>query len=131
QPVPVSYTIAAFLATACAAGGFFAARARPWRKLRRPTPPAEVPATPARDEAQGGGPVVAKPSLVSTLRRASDDGFAGVVRDTVRGRPVPDAVIRLALNQVRRAATTGADGSFTFETLPAGEWLARASAPGH
>ena len=36
QPVPVSYTIAAFVATACAAGGFFAARAKPWHKLRRP-----------------------------------------------------------------------------------------------
>jgi len=131
QPVPVSYTIAAFLATACAAGGFFAARARPWQKLRRPAPPAELPANPAHEEAQGGGLVVAKPSLVSTLRRASDDGFSGVVRDTVRGRPVPDAVVRLELDQLRRSVTTGPDGGFAFEALAAGEWLARAGAPGH
>jgi hypothetical protein len=139
QPVPVSYTIAAFLATACAAGGFFAARARPWQKLRRPALPAEGPANPAHDEAQGGGLVVAKPSLVSTLRRASDDGFSGVVRDTVRGRPVPDAVVHLELQSplqsplepVRRSVTTGADGGFAFEALAAGNWLAMASAPGH
>jgi hypothetical protein len=131
QPVPVSYTIAAFLATACAAGGFFAARARPWQKLRRPAPPAELPANPAHDEAVEGGLVVARPGLVSTLRRASDDGFSGVVRDAVRGRPVADAVVRLRLNEIRRAVTTGGDGSFTFEALPMGEWLAEVKALGH
>jgi hypothetical protein len=131
QPVPVSYTIAAFLATACAAGGFFAARARPWQKLRRPAPPAELPANPAHDEPTDGGLVVARPGLVSTLRRASDDGFSGVVRDTVRGRPVADAEVRLRLDPQRRSAATGADGGFAFETLAMGEWLAEAAAPGH
>jgi len=131
QPVPVSYTIAAFLATACAAGGFFAARARPWQKLRRPAPPAEMPVNPAQDEVLEGGLVVARPGLVSTLRRASDDGFSGAVRDAVRGRPVADAVVRLRLNEVRRAVTTGADGTFTFEALPMGEWLAEVKARGH
>ncbi|HEX3761780.1 MAG TPA: carboxypeptidase-like regulatory domain-containing protein, partial [Kofleriaceae bacterium] len=131
QPVPVSYTIAAFLATACAAGGFFAARSKPWRKLRRPAPPAEMPVHGALDEPLDGGLVVAKPGLVSTLRRASDDGFAGAVRDAVRGRPVADASVRLVLGDVERAATTGADGGFAFEALAMGEWLAEVSAPGH
>jgi hypothetical protein len=131
QPVPVSYTIAAFLATACAAGGFFAARARPWQKLRRPAPPAEMPAHPAHDEALEGGLVVARPGLVSTLRRASDDGFSGAVRDAVRGRPVADAVVRLHLHEIRRTVTTGPDGNFAFEALPMGEWLAEVKAAGH
>jgi hypothetical protein len=131
QPVPVSYTIAAFLATACAAGGFFAARARPWQKLRRPAPPAEVPTSPTHDEAIEGGLVVAKPGLVSTLRRASDDGFSGVVRDTVRGRPVADATVQLRLDQVRRTVTTGLDGSFALDALPAGDWIAEVAATGH
>jgi hypothetical protein len=133
QPVPVSYTIAAFLATACAAGGFFMARAKPWRRLRRPAPPADMPAHPVRDEQLEGGLVAAKPGLVSTLRRPADDGFSGAVRDTVRGRPVADAVVRLKLQQGRedREALTGPDGNFAFEALAAGDWLADVTAPGH
>ena len=131
QPVPVSYTIAAFLATACAAGGFFAARARPWHRLRRPAPPAEMPVHGALDEPLDGGLVVARPGLVSTLRRASDDGFSGAVRDAVRGRPVADAAVRLRLGDLHRAVTTGADGSFALEGLALGEWSAQVEAPGH
>lgn len=131
QPVPVSYTIAAFVATACAAGGFFAARAKPWHKLRRPAPPAEMSVHGALDEPLDGGLVAAKPGLVSTLRRASDDGFAGAVRDAVRGRPVADAAVRLRLGDLRRAVTTGADGSFALEGLAFGEWAAQVTAPGH
>lgn len=131
QPVPVSYTIAAFLATACAAGGFFAARARPWQKLRRPTPPAEMPANGALDEALEGGLVVARPGLVSTLRRASDESFSGVVRDAVRGRPVADARVQLRLHEIDCTVTTGADGSFAFEALAIGEWSAAVTARGH
>jgi hypothetical protein len=131
QPVPVSYTIAAFLATACAAGGFFAARAKPWHKLRRPAPPAEMPVHGALDEPLDGGLVVARPGLVSTLRRASDDGFSGAVRDAVRGRPVADAAVRLRLGDLRHAVTTGADGGFALEGLALGEWSAQVTAPGH
>ena len=39
QPVPVSWTVAAFIATVLAAGGFFAARNKPWNRFRRPAPP--------------------------------------------------------------------------------------------
>jgi hypothetical protein len=131
QPVPVSYTIAAFLATACAAGGFFAARAKPWHRLRRPAPPAEMAVHGALDEPLDGGLVVAKPGLVSTLRRASDDGFAGAVRDAVRGRPVADATVRLQLGDLERSVATAADGGFALEGLALGEWSAEVAAPGH
>jgi hypothetical protein len=130
QPVPVSYTIAAFLATAIAAGGFFAARNKPWKKLRRTPPPAEVPSKEGEIEQQQGGLVVAKPGIVSTLRRPHDDGFAGVVRDTVRGRPVEDAVVIITLGDRERSVRTGADGSFTIDKLEHGEWRAEVAAPG-
>jgi hypothetical protein len=131
EPVPVSYTIAAFLATAFAAGGFFTARAKPWRRLRRPTPPADVAANPSQDEPLEGGLVAARPGIVSTLRRPSDDSFSGVVRDTVRGRPVADALVRLRLHHTDREVTTGPDGTFSFDALGAGDWVAEVVAPGH
>jgi hypothetical protein len=131
QPVPVSYTIAAFLATALAAGGFFAARTKPWRKLRRPAPPAEVPSEEGEIELQQGGLVVARPGMVATLRRPHDDGFSGVVRDTVRGRPLADAVVTIVLGDRERSVRTGPDGSFTLEALEAGEWRAEVGAEGH
>lgn len=134
QPVPVSYTIAAFLATAFAAGGFFTARAKPWRRIRKPTPPADMPAqATVQDEQAEGGLVAARPGLVSTLRRPADDGFSGVVRDTVRGRPVAEAVVRLRLQQGRddREALTGPDGHFACEAMAAGDWLVEVTAHGH
>lgn len=131
QPVPVSYTIAAFLATALAAGGFFTARAKPWRRFRRAAPPADAPAETGGAEQEGGGLVVNKPGLVSTLRRASDDGFSGAVRDTVRGRPVEDAIVRLVLGDTEREVRTTADGSFTLERLAPGEHRAEVAAIGH
>lgn len=132
HPVPVSYTIVAFAATLLAAGGFFVARSKPWRRLRRPPTPAQAADddAPAAD-ATTGGLVLAKPGIVSTLRRASDDGFAGVVRDSVRGRPVADAVVRLVLGDTERELRTGADGAFAHEGLPAGEWRAEVAASGH
>lgn len=131
EPVPVSYTIAAFLATAFAAGGFFTARAKPWRRFRRPAPPADMPANAAQDDQIDGGLVVARPGIVSTLRRPSDDSFSGVVRDTVRGRPVPGAVVRLRLSDGERDVTTGADGAFSFDALGSGDWVAEVVAAGH
>jgi hypothetical protein len=131
QPVPVSYTIAAFLFTAIAAGGFFAARTKPWRKLRRPAPPAEVASEEGEIEQQQGGLVVAKPGVVATLRRPHDDGFAGVVRDTVRGRPVSDAVVIVVLGDAERSVRTQPDGSFTIDKLATGEWRAEVAAPGY
>ncbi len=131
QPVPVAYTIAAFVATVLAAGAFFAARSKPWQKLRRPQPPAEVPSERGEIEQVQGGLVTAKPGVVATLRRPSDDGFAGVVRDTVRGRPVDGAIVLLVLGGQERTVRTGSDGSFAIEKLEAGEWRAEAAATGH
>ena len=143
QPVPVIYTIIAFLATGLTAGAFFAARSKPWRRFAKATPPAQQPSQAA--ETQHGGLVVARPSLVSTLRRASDTGFSGVVRDTVRGRPVPGAmVVLLPAGQAARPpeeaadrtvsehrTLSGEDGTFALEDLPAGEWTATVTALSH
>jgi hypothetical protein len=142
QPVPVSYTIAAFLATAGAAGGFFLARNKPWRRLRRPALPADAPANlaPEGEAPIAGGLVVSKPGLAATLRRSSDNGFSGAVRDTVRGRPVADAVVWLRLShpglhgdsvQEEKESRTGADGTFVFEAMTSGNWVAEVAAPGH
>jgi len=131
QPVPVSYTIAAFIATLCAAGGFFFARAKPWNKLRRKAPAAEVPSNDGEIEQVAGGLVTNKPTVMSTLRRPNDDGVSGVVRDTVRSRPVPEAVVCLRLGELEREIRTAADGSFVLEKLAPGEWQAEVAAPGH
>jgi hypothetical protein len=145
QPVPVSYTVAAFIATALAAGGFFLARTKPWLRLRRKAvPPAEAPRPPDQGEPARGGLVVAKPGMMSTLRRASDDGFSGVVRDTARGRPVGQAVVRLLLGPEmergglsptrevdEREVRSASDGTFALEKLAAGEWRAEVAASGH
>ncbi len=131
QPVPVSYTIAAFVITGLAAGGFFAARTKPWRRFRRPAPPAEVPSAEGERFAEQGGLVVAKPGIVSTLRGRTDDAFTGVVRDTVRGRPIAQAVVRLLLGDTERGVRTSGDGAFVLEHLGVGEWRAEVAAPGH
>ncbi|MBA3451941.1 MAG: carboxypeptidase regulatory-like domain-containing protein [Deltaproteobacteria bacterium] len=131
QPVPVSYTIAAFIATLGAAGGFFLARAKPWKKLRKKAPAAEVPSNNSEIEQITGGLVANKPTVMSTLRRPNDDGFSGVVRDTVRSRPVADAVVFLVLGDVEREIRASSDGSFVLEKLEPGEWKAEVAAPGH
>jgi hypothetical protein len=131
-PVPVSYTIAAFLATGLAAAAFFVARKKPWLRLRRAAPPAEAAAGEDLSIDVGvGGLVVAKPGIVSTLRRAQDDGFSGVVRDNVRGRPIADAVVLLVLGDAEREVRSAADGAFAIEHLGIGEWRAEVAAPGH
>jgi hypothetical protein len=132
QPVPVWYTIVAFIATLGAAAAFFLARTKPWKKLRRAQRPAEVPSQEGEiNEAYKGGLVVAKPGVVATLRRPSDDGFSGVVRDTVRGRPVEGAIVTLVLGDTERTSTTDAEGNFALEKLEVGEWRANVAAPGH
>jgi len=132
QPVPVSYTIAAFLATLGAAAAFFAARTKPWRRFRRPAPPAEVPSAEGDvDVPSAGGLVVAKPGFIPTLRRPHDDTFSGVVRDTVRGRPIAEAVVRLVLGDEELEVRTTAEGGFQLEQLATGEWRAEVAAAGH
>lgn len=131
QPVPVSYTIAAFVATLGAAGGFFLARGRPWRRFRRSARPAETPPERADHEPVLGGLVTGKPGVMSSLRRAHDDMFAGVVRDAVRGRAIGGALVRLRLAERERETVTGADGSFALAELEPGVWSTEVVAPGH
>lgn len=146
QPVPIAYTIAAFAITALVAAGFFAARSKPWQKLRRSPrdegerSPVETPAEPV------AGLQLARPSLISTLRRPGDLGFAGVVRDAIRHRSLPGArvVLRRAdhvldgeagpASSVRSSVETalcGVDGAFAFENLGPGEWRAEITLRGH
>lgn len=131
QPVPVSWTVVAFIATIGAAAAFFLARTKPWEKLRKTAPPAEVPSEEGDIEQAHGGLVIAKPGVVATLRGPKDDGFSGVVRDTVRGRPIADADVTIVLGEQTRTAQTGPDGSFLIEKLEIGEWRAEVAAEGH
>ncbi|MEZ4404662.1 MAG: carboxypeptidase-like regulatory domain-containing protein [Kofleriaceae bacterium] len=126
QPAPVAITIAAFAATALTALGFILARRR---RERRPAPVAADDAAIAPDPK--GGVELPRPSLVSTLRRASDHGFAGHVRDASRNRPLTGAVIVLSQGEDERRAEADGAGRFAFEALPAGEWAAVVAAAGH
>ncbi len=131
QPVPVSWTVVAFIATLGAAAAFFLARTKPWQKLRKTAAPADVPSEEGDIEQAHGGLVIAKPGVVATLRGPKDDGFSGVVRDTVRGRPIADAVVSITFGEKQHMAPTAGDGSFAFEKLETGDWRAEVSAPGH
>jgi hypothetical protein len=125
RPAPVGITIAAFAATALVALGFVIGRRRPWRKAE-PPPPASA----AQAEVKGGLEP-ARASIVSTLRRAHDHGFAGLVRDAVRNRPIAGAEILITLGAEVRRSESAEDGRFALEELAPGEWSVRVAAPGH
>lgn len=131
QPVPVLYTVAGFVATGVVAAAFFVARRAPWRNFRRRQSPADESPSRSETEAATGGLVAAKPSIVSALRRASDDSFSGVVRDSVRNRPIANAIIRVAQGQETREAIATAHGSFALPDLGIGAWHVEVTAPGH
>lgn len=137
QPVPVAFTAAAFAITALVAGGFFLARSRPWdRRKRQPVPAERAAQTDDKGEVKGGL-TQAKPGVMSTLRRASDLGVSGTVRDAVRGRAVAGAVVRLRFGAVGQPALAehsviaGDDGGFVVEGLTPGEWKCKVSATAH
>jgi hypothetical protein len=128
QPVPVGYTLAAFGATCMALVAFVGLRTRPWvRWLARYRSEAlrEKGAT-GQDGAAAPvqtGLSLARPSLVSTLRRPSDRGFSGVVRDAVTELPIRGARVRVLHPDLgERATDTGDDGRFDFEELAPGTW---------
>lgn len=136
QPVPVSYTIAAFAATAFAMIAFVALRTKPWQtwmaRLRREQEEA--------DDEEGAGEVPAlrhglqqaRPSLVSTLRRPADTTFSGLVRDSLTSRPIEDAAIVATSDEHGRDSTRSAhDGIFAFASLAAGDWRVAVSAYGY
>lgn len=126
RPAPTGITLIAFGATAVTALGFILARRRRDAKVITPTAPA---AAGAPDPV--GGFELARPGLVSTLRRANDHGFAGLVRDAVRSRPLATAEVRLSQGGQDMSTVTDADGRFALEQLAPGEWRARVSAAGH
>jgi len=135
RPVPVGYSLAALVAAIAAILAFVGMRKKPWQKwlarlrARTADDPSGLPADRQRSEPHHGL-ALARPSLVSTLRRPHDRGFAGVITSSVSGHMLDGAVLRLALETPREATTDG-DGRFALEELPDGEHPATASAAGH
>lgn len=138
EPVPVTYTLAAFGATALAMMAFLGLRTRPWQswleRLGRrdrhseASPPDDDPA--AAEIAHGLQP--ARPSLVSNLRRPGERDFTGTVRDAVRGRPVAQCLVSLVHPEAgERQDTTDRSGEFELADLEPGAWQVRASAHGY
>jgi hypothetical protein len=132
QPVPVAYTISAFALAFAALVGFVLARTRPWRPLllgwrRRRRRPELGQAAEAggrvADAPPASGLVLAKPGIISTLRRPADHGFSGRVRDVVRGVPVAGAQVVIWLHSSDAAVLVSDEaGRFEVEPLPAGTW---------
>ena len=125
RPAPTGISVAAFAVTALAALVFIFARRRRDATLVTSAPPPAAAADPV------GGMEPARASLVSTLRRANDHGFAGLVRDAVRSRPLATAEVRLSRDGQDMSTISDADGRFALEQLAPGEWRARVSAGGH
>jgi 5-hydroxyisourate hydrolase-like protein (transthyretin family) len=139
RPVPIRYTIAAFGLTALAMIAFFALRSRPWERwlarLRRQDAdekksddePTERDAAPVHTGLQH-----ARPGLVSTLRRASDNGFTGLVRDAIRHRPLRDATVTVEHDtHGERTTTSDAHGGFEISELEPGTWTAHVTRFGY
>lgn len=61
----------------------------------------------------------------------NDFGLSGLVRDASDGKPVGSAQLSLSGSGLRRMATSGPDGRFGFEQLPAGELLLAVACPGY
>src|SRR6185295_13020749 len=99
-------------------------------RARRRRPEADAPAAPQADaEAPAAGLKLARPSIISSLRRAADHGFSGRVRDLVRGVPVFGARLTFALADQEPALEVFTDGEGHFETeLPPGMWHIEVSA---
>lgn len=139
QPVPIGYTIGAFAATAGVLLGFVLARTRPWlplverwqRRRRRPdlaTPPAGEAALAPPET----GLKLARPGLMSTLRRAADLGMSGVVRDVLSGAHVGGARVTMS-HETHAAVAAAADerGRFELVRLEPGVWRVEVSAHGY
>lgn len=136
MPVPFGYSLAAFAAAAGFIVAFVLLRTKPWigwlDRFRGGAAEEDGP------RAAGGegsaephhGLALARPSLVSTLRRPHDRGFSGTIVSAVTGRPIVGAEIILEAGEVRHLVTDSA-GRFAVEDLPAGDHRAWAKADGH
>lgn len=138
EPVPLSYTLLTFALTAAAVVGYVLLRTRPWvrlaaavrRRRRKPDTAMVVPPASSDDAAPVPGLRLARPSFISSLRRAADHGFTGRVTDVVRGQPIGGA--RLVLTSGPEKRELVADENGHFETLlPSGWWLVEVSAHGY
>ncbi len=131
RPVPVGYSLAAFAATAMSIVAFVALRTRPWtrwvNRLRGASAGPGAGGSEERDAPPHTGLSLARPGLVSTLRRPQDRGFTGRVADAVTGEPIAEARVELGSSGL----LTGADGSFVLEDLPDGEHRAQVSREGY
>jgi len=137
RPVPRWVTPLAFAMTLAAVGAYALLRTRPWLALaarwrarrRRPESAPDRPIS--EEEAPAPGLKLARPGLISTLRRAADHGFSGRVRDLVRGLPVAGARLVLWLDeQPQLELVADAEGHFETELGP-GMWRVEVSAHGY
>jgi hypothetical protein len=137
RPLPIAYTVGAFLFTAGAVVGYVLYRTRPFRgladRLRRRRRPQSSPEAVVSEEGGGTAPTPglkpARPGIMSTLRRPSDTGFDGRVRDAVRGDGL-SAQIVLVDGGAPMVVATDAHGNFAVEDLAATTWRVEVAAPG-
>lgn len=132
EPIPVSYTLGAFGATAFALLAFVGARTRPWQKwYPKPADGATERAiddTPIPTRPVEGGLVEAKPNIISTLRRASDFGISVIVRDAATWAVIADARVALTLGSETLETLSESNGTAGLEGLPPGQWQVTAQA---
>jgi hypothetical protein len=130
RPVPVGYSLAAFAATAASIVAFVALRTRPWTRWVERLRGESAGKGAGEGEGEAAphtGLSLARPGLVSTLRRPHDRGFTGQVSDAVTGEPVEGAQVELDA----ASSLTQADGKFAFEELDDGDHGARVSCAGY
>jgi hypothetical protein len=136
RPVPLAYPLGALAATAVAALAYVLLRTRPWERLltrwrsRRRKPEAAPPVDLAAEDMISPGLKLARPGIISTLRRPQDFGFTGRVSDAVRGHAVAGA--RLEATCGADTVTAEADAAGHFElALGAGVWRVEVAARGY
>lgn len=130
KPVPISYSVAALIATATLALAFVVMRQRNW--FRRAPPSSQSTPEPKPAPAAKGGLSLGRPSLVSTLRRASDHSFAGTCTDAVKHRPIAGATVTITCaDGSTHSQRSDAAGRFRFDELPRGSWHGSATQDGY
>jgi len=136
RPIPLHYPLGALAVTGLAVLAYVLLRTRPWEKLYarwrrlRRKPEAARPTEAAAEAVVAPGLKLARPSLISTLRRPTDFEFTGRVSDAVRGSAVAGARLQAVCGGLTQAAD--ADGAGHFElALSAGTWRVEVSARGY
>jgi hypothetical protein len=134
--VPIGYTIGAFAATAAVVLAFVLARTRPWAPLverwrRRRKKPEGQHAEGTADAPAEAGLKLARPSIMSSLRRPADLGLSGSVRDLVTGVGVGGARVTAAhMNLPAMEVYADPAGHFEIELRP-GVWRVEVAARGY